>query len=184
MIKKTLLQVLLIALPFAISAQKHITKNGYIEFYGKTPLEEIKAGNNQVASILDVSTGEIVFQVLMKSFHFERALMEEHFNENYVESEKFPKSVFKGRITNLSDIDFAKPGVYTAQVEGDLTLHNISKKISQTGTIEIIKDGIVAKSNFKIKPEDYDIQIPSVVRDKIAKEMDVTVNMKYNPMTQ
>jgi polyisoprenoid-binding protein YceI len=184
MIKKTLLQILFLALPFALSAQKHITKSGYIEFYGKTPLEEIKAGNNQVASILDATTGEIVFQVLMKSFHFERALMEEHFNENYVESEKFPKSVFKGRITNLSDIDFAKPGVYTAQVEGDLTLHNITKKISQAGTIEITTDGIVAKSNFKIKPEDYNIQIPAVVRDKIAKEMDVTINMKYNPMTQ
>ena len=167
-----------------LNAQKYITKNGYLEFYGKTPMEEIKAGNNQVVSIIDVSTGEIVFLVLMKSFHFERALMEEHFNENYVESEKYPKSQFKGKITNLSAVDFNKPGVYNVQVEGTLNLHNVTQNISQPGTIEVTKDGLLAKSNFKIKPEDYNMQIPSIVRDKIAKEMDVTVNMKYEPMKQ
>ena len=73
------------------NAQKYMTKNGYIGFYSHTPLEDIKADNNQVAGVLDISTGEMVFQVLIKSFHFERALMEEHFNENYMESEKYPK---------------------------------------------------------------------------------------------
>ncbi len=182
--KKIIFPFLLLFFAYSLNAQKYITRNGYIEFYGKTPLEQIKAGNNQVVSIIDISTGEIVFLVLMKSFRFERALMEEHFNENYVESEKYPKAQFKGKITDLSAIDFSKPGVYNVQVEGTLSLHNVTNNISQPGTIEVTKDGFLAKSGFKIKPEDYDMQIPSVVRDKIAKEMDVTVKMKYDPMTQ
>ena len=165
-----------------LSAQKYITKNGFISFYGHTPFEDIKADNNQVASILDISNGELVFQILMKSFHFERSLMEEHFNENYVESEKFPKSQFKGKITNLSDVNFSKQGIYNVNIEGDLTIHGVTKKISEKGTFEIVNDGISAKSKFNLRPEDFNITIPSVVRDKIAREMEVTVNMKYLPM--
>ena len=180
--KKSLILCLLICSGVSLKAQKFITKNGFIEFYGQTPLETIKADNNQVASILDAGTGEIVFQALMKSFHFERALMEEHFNENYVESDKYPKSVFKGKITDLSKVDFKKDGTYPVQVEGDLTIHNITNKVTQPGTLEIKGNSIEAKSNFKVKPEDYKIEIPGVVREKIAKDMDVTVDMKYEPM--
>src|SRR4030042_6695880 len=100
--------ILFLTLFFAANAQKYMTKNGYIGFFSHTPLEDIKADNNQVASVLDISTGEIVFQVLIKSFHFEKTLMEEHFNENYMESDKFPKSTFTGKIINLSSVDFSK----------------------------------------------------------------------------
>jgi hypothetical protein len=92
------------------NAQKFMTKNGYIGFYSHTPVEDIKADNNQVASVLDVSTGEIAFQVLIKSFQFEKALMQEHFNENYLESDKFPRSTFSGKITNISEVNFSKTG--------------------------------------------------------------------------
>jgi len=166
----------------ASNAQKFITKNGYISFYSHTPLEEIKAENNQVAGVLDISTGEVVFQVLIKSFHFERALMEEHFNENYLESEKYPKSVFKGKITNLSAVDFTKYGTYDVTVEGELTIRNVTKKISTKGTIEVISGGINASSKFNIVPEDYKITIPGVVRDKIDKQFEVTISMKYAPV--
>lgn len=166
----------------ASNAQKFITKNGYISFYSHTPLEEIKAENNQVAGVLDISTGEVVFQVLIKSFHFERALMEEHFNENYLESEKYPKSVFKGKITNLSAVDFTKYGTYDVTVEGELTIRNVTKKISTKGTIEVISGGINASSKFNIDPEDYKITIPGVVRDKIDKQFEVTISMKYAPV--
>lgn len=182
--KKILLLSLLLFSVMTLKAQKFITKNGFIEFYGETPFETIKAGNNQVASIIDTQTGELVFQVLMKSFHFERALMEEHFNENFVESDKYPKSVFKGKITDPSKVDFKKDGVYNVQVEGELSIHNVTKKISEPGTIEIADGRITARSKFKIRPEDYNIEIPSVVRDKVAKEMDVTVDMKYEPLAQ
>jgi hypothetical protein len=164
------------------NSQKYMTKNGYIGFYSHTPIEDIKADNNQVAGVLDISTGDMVFQVLIKSFRFEKALMEEHFNENYMDSEKFPKSVFRGKITNISTIDFSKNGTYNVTVDGDLTIHNVTNKISTKGTIEILTGGINASSKFNIVPEDYKISIPGVVRDKINKSLEVTVTMKYSPL--
>jgi polyisoprenoid-binding protein YceI len=145
-------------------------------------MEDIKPDNNQVASILDASTGEIVIQVLMKSFKFEKALMEEHFNENYAESEKFPKSTFKGKINNLPDVDFSKPGIYKVTVDGDLFIHGVTKNVSLPGEIEITKDGVNARSEFIITPEDYKIEIPAVVRENIAKVITVTVDVKMTPM--
>jgi polyisoprenoid-binding protein YceI len=174
--------LLFLGLFFTANAQKYMTKNGFISFYGHTPVEDIKADNNQVASVLDISTGDLVFQVLIKSFHFDRALMEEHFNENYMESDKFPKSSFKGKITNLSSVNFAKNGTYDVTVEGDLTIHDATNKISAKGTIEVITGGINANSKFMINPEDYKINIPGVVREKIAKSLEVTVTMKYTPL--
>ncbi len=167
---------------YSANAQKYMTKNGFIGFYSHTPMEDIKADNNQVAGVLDTGTGEMVFQVLIKSFHFEKALMEEHFNENYMESEKYPKSTFKGKITNLSSVNFSKNGTYDVTVEGDLTLHNVTNKVNARGTIEVITGGINANSKFNIAPEDYKIEIPSVVREKISKNLEVTVSMKYTPV--
>ena len=178
------LLALLLNIVVAGNAQKYLTKNGFIGFYSHTPLEEIKADNNQVVSALDTSTGEMVFQALIKSFHFDRALMEEHFNENYMESDKIPKSVFKGKITNLSDVDFSKPGTYNVTVEGDLTIHDVTNKISSKGTIEVVDGGINANSKFNVVPEDYKITIPGVVRDKIDKTLEVTVTMKYTPVAK
>jgi hypothetical protein len=166
----------------AANGQKFMTKNGYIGFFSRTAIEDIKADNNQVAGVLDISTGEIVFQVLIKSFHFEKALMEEHFNENYMESDKFPKSSFRGKITNLSSVDFTKQGKYDVTVEGDLNMHDVTNKISTKGTIEVVQGGVNATSKFNIVPEDYKINIPGVVRDNIAKTLEVTVNMKYTPV--
>jgi polyisoprenoid-binding protein YceI len=161
--------------------QKVLTKNGHVWFYGKTPLEEIEAHNRQVVSIIDESTGEINFMLLIKSFEFKRALMQEHFNENYIESDKYPKSTFKGKITNLDKIDFKKDGVYPAEVSGDLTLHNVTKPVTAKGTIEIKGSSVMAKAKFVTTPHDFDIAIPSVVEDKIAKEIDVNVDVTYAP---
>jgi polyisoprenoid-binding protein YceI len=173
---------LFLGLFFTANAQKYMTKNGFISFYGHTPMEDIKADNNQVAGVLDISTSELVFQVLIKSFHFDRALMEEHFNENYMESDKFPKASFKGKITNLSSVNFSKNGVYDVTVEGDLTIRDATNKITTKGTIEVIAGGINANAKFPINPEDYKINIPGVVREKIAKSLEVTVTMKYSPL--
>jgi polyisoprenoid-binding protein YceI len=156
-----------------------MTKNGYIGFFSHTPIEDIKGDNNQVASVIDISAGEVVFQVLIKSFHFEKALLEEHFNENYMESEKFPKSTFKGSITNLSAVYFSKQGQYEVTVEGDLNIHGVTNKVSVKGNIDIVSGGINANSKFNIVPEDYKINIPGVVRNSIAKSLEVTVTMKY-----
>jgi hypothetical protein len=180
--KRLLLLLVLLTAFIAVNAQKYMTKNGFISFFGHTPMEDIKGDNNQVNSILDISTGDMVFQALVKSFHFDRALMEEHFNENYMESDKFPKTSFKGKITNLSSVDFKKNGTYEVTVEGDMTIHDVTNKITTKGTLEVVSGGVNANSKFSIIPEDYKINIPGVVRDKIAKSLEVTVAMKYAPL--
>ncbi|HEX7494307.1 MAG TPA: YceI family protein [Bacteroidales bacterium] len=181
--KRALLLILFLNIVLALNAQKYMTKNGYIGFFSHTSMEDIKGDNNQVVGAIDVSNGEMVFQAVIKSFHFDRALMEEHFNENYLESDKIPKSSFKGKITNLSSIDFSKNGTYDVTVEGDLTIHDVTNKISTKGTIEVVSGGINANAKFNIVPEDYKISIPGVVRDKINKNLEVTVSMKYAPLT-
>jgi hypothetical protein len=180
--KQLLLLLFFLSLFIVSDAQKFITKNGYIGFYSHTPIEDIKADNNQVASVLDISTGEIVFQVLIKSFHFQKALMEEHFNENYLESEKFPRSTFKGKILNFSETDFTKNGKYDVTVEGDLNIHDVTHKITAKGTIEVVSGGINVNSKFILAPEDFNIKIPAVVRENIDKTTEVTVIMKYTPL--
>jgi len=180
--KRLLLFVFFLNIILAVNAQKFMTKNGFISFYSHTPMEDIKGDNNQVVGILDISTGEMVFQALIKSFHFDRALMEEHFNENYMESDKIPKSIFKGKITDLKSVDFTKNGIYNVTVDGDLTIHDVTNKISAKGTIEVVTGGINASSKFNIVPEDYKIIIPGVVKDKFDKSLLLTVTMKYTPL--
>lgn len=157
----------------------YMTRSGQISFYSKTPMENIDAVNNEVTSMLNPQSGELVFAVLIKSFRFERALMEEHFNENYMESTRFPKATFSGKIVNLDEIDFKKNGKYNAKVEGELTIHGVKKNTSAVGTIEIIGDKIIAVSDFILKPTDFDIKIPTLVADKIAETIDVKVNCQY-----
>lgn len=177
---KTILLSGLLFLVFSYTqAQRYSAKNGYVGFYSHTSIEDIKADNNQVASILDSGTGEIVFLINNKSFIFDKALMQEHFNENYMETEKYGKSTFKGTISNLTEIDFSKDGIYKVEVFGEMNMHGVSKNILAKGTIEVKGKVLTAKSSFFIIPEDYAIQIPGLVRDKIAKEIQVTVDVKY-----
>ena len=180
--RRLIFAFLLLNFAFTANAQKFMTKDGYIGFFSHTPMEDIKGDNNQVASVLDIVSGEMVFQVLIKSFHFDRALMEEHFNENYMESDEFPKSIFKGKITNLSLVNFSKSGTYNVTIEGDLTIHGVTNRISTKGTLEVVTGGINANSKFNVTPEDFKIDIPKVVREKIANNLEVTVTIKYTPL--
>ena len=162
-------------------SQKMISKTGHISFFSKTPMENIEAHNRQVVSILDIGTGDIMFNLLIKSFEFKNALMQEHFNENYLESDKIPKATFKGTITNFSKIDFKKDGTYSAEISGTITIHGVPKQLNTTADIEV-KGGVInAKSKFQLTPKDFDIKIPSLVEEKIAKQMDVSVELTYNP---
>jgi polyisoprenoid-binding protein YceI len=171
--------IVLISAFLRLEAQKYIAKDGYIGFFSSAPLEDIKADNNQAAGVIDITTGEIVFQVYVRSFHFKKALMEEHFNENYMESEKYPKATFKGKIKDISAVNFSRPGKYDVAVEGDMTIRSVTKKISVQGVIEVSAEGFNAGSKFKISPEDYEIKIPAIVRENIAKIVEVTVDMKF-----
>ncbi|MEI6695754.1 MAG: YceI family protein [Bacteroidota bacterium] len=167
--------ILVIMLSSSVFAQKYITKNGKIDFYSDAPMEKVEGKNNQVKAALDATTGDIVFQVLITSFEFKQALMQEHFNENYMESTKFPNSTFKGKVINLKDINFSKNGKYAAVIEGDLNIHGTSKKVKQSGTLEV-KDGkIIAYAKFNLTIKDYNISIPSAVAGKIAEQVQVTV---------
>lgn len=183
--KKTGILLLIITAFFAsASAQKYITKTGKISFYSDGPLEKIEAHNSQVNSALDTESGVIVFKVLMKSFIFEKALMQEHFNENYVESDKFPNATLKGKVSNAREIDFSKNGDYNATIEGDLTIHGITQKVKEKGVFTVSDNGIHGTSKFMIKLADYDISIPGAVTGKIAEEIEITVDVDLAPLNK
>lgn len=173
---------LIILMSISLTAQNYITRTGNIRFYSEAPLENIEAVNRQVNSALNVETGEFVFRVLMRSFNFEKALMQEHFNENYVESHKFPNATFQGKITNLDDIDFSSPGVYEAIVEGELTIKDVTKTIKEKGTLEVKDEEIAGESVFTILLDDYNIEIPSAVSRNIAEEIEITVDLVLKKM--
>ena len=177
--------ILLAALTLSLSALRaqdiYMTRTGQIEFHAGTSVEDVDAVNNEVTSMVNNKTGEIAFNVLIKSFHFKRALMEEHFNENYLESSKIPKATFKGFITNLSSVNLSKDGTYKATVDGELTLHGVTQKVSIPATVTVGGAKIRGQGSFKIKPEDYKIVIPSLVQDKVAKVVDVIVDCLYEP---
>ena len=119
--KRLLLIVMIAFIGFQVQAQRFLTKNGEVSLYSKTPFETIEALNNQVNCALDSKTSDIVFRVLMKSFEFKRALMQEHFNENYVESDKYPDAMFKGKVTNLKSIDFPSQAIQHPSAHGNIS---------------------------------------------------------------
>ncbi len=154
------------------------TKTGQITFESKAPLEDIEARNNEVESKLLSANGQIVFTLLMKGFQFENQLMEDHFNENYVESDKFPKATFTGVITNIKEINFKKNGVYPAKASGSLTIHGITQQIASDGEVTI-KDGKVSiVDTFNIKLKDYNIG-GNLIGKKIAESVTIKVNCQY-----
>jgi hypothetical protein len=154
-----------------------MTKTGFIGFYSKTPLEDIRAENNQVYSVLDASSHRIAFAVLLKGFLFTKELMQVHFNENYVESDKYPKATFSGSCSG--DMDLTKDGTYQVVIKGDLTLHGVTKPIETTAQLDVKNAHIKGSSSFKLKPEDFNITIPAIVREKIASEMNVKVQIDW-----
>jgi polyisoprenoid-binding protein YceI len=169
--------IILLLLPVMVNAQKYITKTGKITFDSDAPLEKIEAVNNQVNAAIDMGTGDIVFKVLMKSFEFQKSMMQDHFNENYVESDKYPNSTFIGKITNISSIDPSMNGTQAVSVVGKLTIKDSTRNIKADGTVEI-KDGkIIGYSKFTILLSDYGIKIPSVVTDNISRTIDINVNV-------
>lgn len=165
---------------FQLTAQKYFTKNGKLSFYSKATLENIKADNNQVLSVINTQTGELQFSVLIKGFHFEKALMEEHFNADYLQSDKYPKASFKGKITDPAKVDFKKDGSYAVTVTGDLTIHAVVKNITAPGTITVKGGKISADSQFSVALSDYNISIPAIAKDNISKSIEITVSCNYD----
>lgn len=157
-------------------AQKLITKTGSIKFQASVPsYEEVAAENKSVSAVLEQSTGDFAALVLIKGFRFKVALMEEHFNENYMESEKFSKATLKGKIEDF-DISQIANTAKNFTLKGDLTIHGKTKQISVIVKISKASKGINAVGSFEVKPEDFDIEVPGLVRKKIADKIKINYN--------
>ena len=153
--------------------QKYMTKTGTLTFEASVPsFEEVKGENKTASAVLEAPSGKIAVLALVKGFRFKLALMEEHFNENYAESSKYPKSTFSGTIQNFDVSKLSsEPKTYT--ISGDLTFHGKTKKISSEAKITKSDGKISVKGGFNVNPEDFAIEIPSVVRSKVAKTVEV-----------
>jgi polyisoprenoid-binding protein YceI len=163
---------------------KYFTKSGKIIFSATAPSspESIDGVNKSITCVLDVKTGSIQFGLLMKGFEFERALMQEHFNENYVESDKFPKADFKGTIINNAAVNYTKDGNYPIRVKGKLSIHGELKEIETEGKL-LVKDGkINAFADFPVVLSDFKIAIPALVADKVSTTAKINVNCVLEPL--
>ncbi len=171
------------ALSTTANAQRFFTRDGKVKFdaTAASSPEKIDALSNSATCVLDAATGNIQWAILIKGFHFEKSLMQEHFNENYMESSKFPKATFAGKITNLSDISFSKDGTYNAIVTGQMTVHGVTKDISTNGALTVSGGNVKLNAGFNLKLSDYNISIPSLVSDKIATEAKVLVDAALVP---
>lgn len=184
-LKKFALPFMLVLAGFSnVSGQdKFFTKNGSIRFFSSTAMEDIEAVNKSVTAVLDTKTGELQFNVLMKGFQFKKALMQEHFNEHYAESHKYPQSDFRGFITNNTEINYGKNGTYPARVKGKLTIHGVTRDFETAGTVTVHDGKLQLNSVFNILLADYKISILRVHRNNISKSIRITVECLLNRLT-
>lgn len=176
----TIVLGLVFAAAGAVAQDKYFTKTGKISFYSKATLENIEAHNRSVTAVLDSKTGNVQFSVSIKGFEFEKALMQEHFNENYMESNKHPKSDFKGQITNNSDIDYTKDGTYNAKVKGKLSIHGETKDVDTDGTVTVKGGKVQLASDFNVAIADYKIKNDKM--NNISNTIRVSVNCTLEPL--
>jgi len=173
---KKIVTLLFVLYSFCSFSQKYISRNGSVQFNASTPLETINPINNYVSSVFDSENGEIVFQMNMISFKFEKALMETHFNEKYIESEKHPKSTFTGKIKNWNS-DFLDGNRHNVIAVGTITIHGTEKEIEVKGSLKKNNKNITIDSDFELIISDFEIKIPKLVRDKISQKVKVEVNI-------
>ncbi len=169
-------------LSFTEGVEKLTSSKTHISFYSSTPLEDITASNFKAVSTLDTETGAIVFSVPMQSFEFEKALMQKHYNSpDFLDTQKYPKAKFVGKISNLSAVNFSKPGTYQVEVEGDLTLKETTKNIKEKATIVVGADGLIAaNTKFMLTLSDYGVVFESgKPASNIAKTIEVSFEGEY-----
>lgn len=153
---------------------------GSISFFSETPMENIDATNHKLRALLNTKSGEVAFIVTNNGFEFDKPLMEEHFNENYIESHKYKLSIFKGKV-NFKDVNLKKDGTYDVTASGTIDVHGVKKEREIQGTLEV-KDGkLILICNFDILLKDHEIKIPQIVTEKIAEAVQVKVNITFTP---
>ena len=162
--------IILLIYSINLQAQKFIGKNGEVSFFSEAPMEDIKAINNKVSAVYDSATKALFFQLKIIGFVFPNALMQEHFNENYLESDIYPRSIFSGKVISQDGKN--------AIVEGDLTIHGKTNKIKAEGILKQEKNTVNISAEFIVKLEDYNVKIPTIVMYKIAEEIEVKVDIE------
>jgi hypothetical protein len=169
--------VICLLISAAFYGQKYSTRNGNLKFEASVPsFEEVAAENKTTSAVLEASKGDLAVLALMKGFRFKVALMEEHFNENYVESDKYPKATFTGKIEGFDVAKLtAEAKVFT--ITGNLLVHGKTKKVTDAAKISKSGDKIIIVGSFTVKPEEFDIEIPSVVSSKVADKIEITYNL-------
>lgn len=155
------------------------TRNATLGFFSSAPMEDIEAKTSRGASALNIKTKAVYFKVAINTFVFKKKMMQEHFNENYLESDKYPYAEFKGSITD--NVDLTKAGTYSVNVAGTLTIHGVAKDYKTKGTITVGSGNINANAKFNVSIADHKIKIPTLVVKNIAEVVEVSVNADYTP---
>ncbi|MCW5912808.1 MAG: YceI family protein [Cyclobacteriaceae bacterium] len=159
-------------------AQKFVLEKSKVTFFSRAAIEDIKAENVKAAGIYDYTTGDVAFVIPSNGFEFENATMQEHFNEKYMESDKFPKATFQGKFSSFQP---DRPETQPVQATGKLTIHGVTREVAIPGTIQATSQRLLAKATFMIKLADYNIKIPQLLWQKIAEQVEVTVEFSYKP---
>jgi polyisoprenoid-binding protein YceI len=170
--------LLFVCFGFSARSQKYTLEKSRVIFFSDATIEDIRAENIKTSSIFNISTGEVVFSIPISDFEFDKESMKEHFNEKYMETEKFPKAIFQGKFLNVKS---DQVGEQVVKASGKLTIHGVTKEVTFPGTLNIKSNQIIAKSKFTIRLEDYNIKIPQLVWQNIAEEVEVTVEFYYKP---
>lgn len=174
--------LILLSAAVPAAAQKFFTRDAKVQFYSDAKMEKIEAVNKSGTAVVDIGTGRMEWKVLIKNFLFEKALMQEHFNENYMESSKYPTATFKGQITNPGEVHFGVDGSYTAKVSGKLNIHNVERDVNIEGTITVSGGAFKIHTDFFVNCADYNIKIEAQKISNIAKDIKVTVDASLAPM--
>jgi hypothetical protein len=174
-----ILLITLLSAAQVYSQQRYFAEKAVVSFFSDAVVEDISATNEKVTSILDVVSGDVAYLMSIKDFQFPNKLMQVHFNEKYLESEKYPKSSFKGKIT---DFKINGTGAQNVKANGKLTIHGVTRDVAVTGTATVNGNRIIVKAKFKVKLLDYDIKVPQIVWQNIAQEVEVTTDFEYRPL--
>jgi polyisoprenoid-binding protein YceI len=181
--KNMLLAAILFCSATILNAQdKFFTKSGKVYFNATAKIEKVEATNRTAIAVVDTKSGDVQLAVMLKGFEFEKALMQEHFNENYVESDKYPKCQFVGQIINNASISYTKDGVYNAKVKGKLLLHGKEKEVEAAGKLTVQKGKLIMNSDFMIMLSDFNISIPGLVKENISNETKISIDCTMDPL--
>lgn len=176
--KSTYLIILFALFGYSLRAQQIlVSNNARVSFFSSTVVEDIEGISNTGSSVIDAKTGNLIFRVNNTSFQFKKKLMQEHFNENYMESEKYPVSAFKGALAEPLNLNL--DGVRTVMVEGNLTIHGVTKNYKTKAEITVSKGSLIANAVFKVKIADHGIEIPTLVFKNIAEYVEVRIKAEY-----